>query len=494
MFKNNKMQYVIRTCSSENVQELQNLLNEMAMNGWELYSMNEVETDDGYKFNCIFMSEVKSDSASDNGDIVNISTFKSQMEKMLSPELSPYESCVDIQSKIKLQQQKIASIKKDLEGEAPASISRKKLNDKISAGLKELEELKSSLIKATSPEVMFARLHEEKFTVSLSEELFEYVDSESGSNEESLLAATVKTRLKLTDELGYVIPKIVFKDDETLNPYEFSIKIRGLEVCRGMVYPEHTMFFASSIHLDKKPKDSVYDVDAVTGEKIVWLNRRETKDFWEKGLSGADYIGRVLEHVAVKYVDELLDYSDVEKYVDVVEGVNSFLVENIIPDVISIADLRYILTGLIKEHVSIKNIVYIFEKINDYAIDCSKTDLIKRIRISLGRQICKRNVNADGVIAAFELSENTFEMFLPDDDIEDDDDCIVRIDSEYAEELAEKILKKSKQYGITSPKLFVPLEIRQIFFTMLSNYLNDITVLAREEVGCCCPIEIICEI
>ena len=38
MFKNNKMQYIIRSCSSENVQELQNLLNEMSMNGWELYS------------------------------------------------------------------------------------------------------------------------------------------------------------------------------------------------------------------------------------------------------------------------------------------------------------------------------------------------------------------------------------------------------------------------------------------------------------------------
>lgn len=492
MFKNNKMQYVIKTCSSENVQELQNLLNEMAMNGWELYSMNEVETDDGYKFNCIFMSEVKSDSGFDNGDVINISTFKSQMEKMLSPQLSPYESCVDIQSKIKLQQQKIASIKKDLEGEAPASISRKKLNDKISACLKELDDLKSNLIKATSPEVMFARLHEEKLSVALSAELFEYVDCESSSNEEGLLAATVKTRLKLTDELGYVIPKIVFKDDETLNPYEFSIKIRGLEVCRGMVYPEHTMFFADSIHLDKKPKDSVYDVDIVTGEKVVWLNRKYTKDFWEKGISGADYIGRVLEYAAIKYVDELLDYSDVEKYVDVVEGVNSFLVENIIPDVISLSDLRFILTGLVKERVSIKNIVYIFEKINDYAIDCPKTELIKRIRIALGRQICKKYVNADGVISAFELSEKTLDAFLPD--AEDDDDCIVRIDSDFAEKLAQKIVKKSEQYGISSPKLFVPLELRQLFFTLLSNYFNDITVLSREEVGCSYPIEIICEI
>ena len=104
MFKNNRMQYIIKTCSSENPQELQNLLNEMSMNGWELYSMNEIETDDGFKYNCIFMSELKSAEENENGDIINIASFKSQMEKMLSPELTPYENCIDIQSKIVSQQ------------------------------------------------------------------------------------------------------------------------------------------------------------------------------------------------------------------------------------------------------------------------------------------------------------------------------------------------------------------------------------------------------
>lgn len=486
------MQYIIKTCSSENVQELQNLLNEMSLNGWELYSMNEVETEDGFKFNCIFMSEVKTDDNSPDVDVIDISNFKSQMEKMLSPELSPYESCVDIQSKIKLQQKKIAKIKKELEGEAPASVLRKKLNDKISAGLKELEDLKLSLTKATSPDVMFSRLYEEKFTVNLSEELLDYVDSESETNEETLLAATVKTRLKLTDELGYVVPKIVFKDDETLNPYEFCIKIRGFEVCRGMVYPEHTMFFADEIHFDTKPKDLVYDIDLVSGRKTIWINHKNTKDYWQTGLSGADYIARVIEYAAVKYVDELLDYSDVEKYIDVVENVNSFLVDNIIPDVVSLSDLRYILTGLIRECVSIKNIAYIFEKINDYAAETPKTDLIKRIRLSLGRQICKKYANAEGVISGFELSDKTLDIFVPES--EEDDDCIIRVDSTFAENLAEKIVKKSKQHKINSPIIFVPLELRQLFFSLLSNYLNDIAVLAREEVGCNYQIEIISEL
>lgn len=489
---NKKMQYIIKTCSSENVQELQNLLNEMSMNGWELYSMNEVEADDGFKYNCIFMSEVKNDEAGDNSDIINISTFKSQMEKMLSPQFSPYENCVDIQSKIKNQQVKISKIKKELEGEAPASVGRKKLNDKISAGLKELDDLRSKLSKATSPDVMYSRLHEEKLSINLSEELLGFVDSDCDIQEEALVAATVKSRLKLTDELGYVIPKIIFKDDENLNPYEFSIKVRGLEVVRALVYPNCTMFYAEDLHLDKKLKNSIYDEDIISGKKIVWVENSQTKDFWEKGMSGAEYIAKILEFVSIKYVDDLLDYADVDKYIDVVSENNDFLVENVIPDFISMADLRFILTSLIREKVSVRDITYIFEKINDYAEDCPKSELLKKIRLALGRQICRRHVSSDGVISVFEVSEKTIDAFVPS--FEEDEDFIIKIDGSFAEKLAEKIIKRSKQYGIDSPKVLVPMEFRHLFFTLLSNYLNDITVLTREEIGCNYPIEVITNI
>ncbi len=492
MFKSNKMQYIIRSCSSENVQELQNLLNEMSMNGWELYSMNEVETDDGFKYNCIFMSELKNEREEDNGDIINISSFKSQMEKMLSPKQTPYEDCVDIQLKIKSQQDKISKIKTELEKEAPASVGRKKLNDKISAGLKELDSLKADLARATSPDVMYSRLQEEKLSINLSEELLGYVDNESDIQEEALLSATVHSRLKLTDELGYVIPKIIFKDDETLNPYEFSIKVRGSEAIRALVYPNYSMFFEDEIHLEKKMKNSIYDTDAVSGRKIVWLERSQTKDFWEKGLSGAEYIARVLEFVAVKYVDELLDYADVDKYIDVVSENNSYLVENVIPDFISLSDLRFILTSMIRERVSVKDITHLFERINDFAEDCPKSELLKKLRLSFSRQICRKYLNQDGVIPVFEVSEKTLDAFVPS--FEEDDDFIIKIDGDFAEKLAEKIMKKAKQYDVTSIKLLVPMEFRHLFFTLLSNYINDITVLSREEIGCNYPIELLSSI
>ena len=489
---NKKMQYIIKTCSGDNMQELQNLLNEMSMNGWELYSMNEAETDDGIKFNCIFMSESQQNEENLTSDVINISTFKSQMEKMLSPKLSPYEACLDIQSKIKDQQNKITKIKKELEKEAPASVNRKKLNDKISANLKELDDLKTKLAKTTSPDVMFEKLTEEKLAIYLSEELLEYVENDSEFAQETLLAETVKVRLKLTEELGYIIPKIVFQDDANLNPYEFVIKIRGMDVYRACVYPNYTMYFAEDLHLENKIKNSIYDTDYITGKKIIWIEKSKTKDFWEKGINGAEFLARALEFVAVKYVDELLDYSDLEKYIDVVSRHNEFLVANLIPDFMTLSDLKFILTSMIKERVSIKDINYLFEKMNDYAEQGAKSDLLKKVRLSLARKICSNYANENGVISLIEISDKTLDAFMPG--FEEDEDFIIKIDGEYAEKLADKIAKKAKQLGLEEIKILVPMELRHLFFTLLSNYLNNIVVLTREEIGCNFGIEIVANI
>ena len=115
----------------------------MSMNGWDLYSMHDVGDEDSPQLNCIFMRPAKSENNSDS-DIISISDFKSQMEKMLSPKLTEYEKCLEIQNKIRNQKETINKIKSELDGEAPASVSRKKLNDKISAGLKRTGRFKST--------------------------------------------------------------------------------------------------------------------------------------------------------------------------------------------------------------------------------------------------------------------------------------------------------------------------------------------------------------
>ena len=90
------------------------------------------------------------------------------------------------------------------------------------------------------------------------------------------------------------------------------------------------------------------------------------------------------------------------------------------------------------------------------------------------------------------MSEATLDKFLPS--FEESEDAIIKIDAEFAEKFAAKLDKKVKKLGIENPKLIVPLELRHLIFSLLSNYTNNITVLAREEIGCEVPIEIIAEI
>lgn len=486
MFKNGKLRYVIKAVASDDAQGLQNLLNEMSDAGWDLYSMHEIEVDEGFQFNCIFVTEAKEDNEKSSDDeVLQITNFKTQMEKMLSAQLSPYETCRDIQSKIKEKKNKVSKIKSKLEGEAPASKERKKLNDEMSKGLKELEELKQNLIRVISPDLMFSQIGQEKLSIHLSEEILDFVNPEKGAD---LLSETVKVRQKLTDELGYVLTKIVFQDDDKLTPYEFSINIRGLDVLKSFVYPDYLMFFEEEVQTGKKIKDAIYSEDPITGKKIVWMEKAKTKSFWAEGLTPPEYIARALEFCAIKHVDELLDYNDINMYMDIVTDKNLFLVDNIIPDFISVSELRYLLASLIREEISIKDIVYIFEKINDFSDEATKEDLYDKIRLSLSRYICKKYVNAEGVIQGLELSEKTIDTIFSKTDAET---SIIRIDGIKIEKLAKKILTKAKEYQLEPLIVFAPLEGRHMTYTVLSQFINNIKVLAKEEISSDCAIETI---
>jgi flagellar biosynthesis protein FlhA len=283
----------------------------------------------------------------------------------------------------------------------------------------------------------------------------------------------------------------VFKDDEMLAPYEFSINVRGLSVLNSFVYPEHLMFFQDEINYKGKKKNYFTDIDVITGKKIVWIPEENTKDFWKKGLTPSEYIARGVEFVAIKYIEELLDYEDVNKYVDIVSQKNPYLVENIIPDFISIAELRYILVNLIREQVSIKDIVYIFEKINDFSDEACKEALLDKIRFSLSRYIGSRYADLEGTIQGLEMTEKTMsELF----DNNEDSENIIKVDGTKVEKIALKLLKFQKDNNLDEIILTVPIEIRHMTFVVLSQYINTLAVLAQEEVTNYYNFEVIGEV
>ena len=109
------MQYVIKSVSTDDKQGLEDLLNEMSSLGWDLYTIHEVETENGYDFNCIFARQKQDKDTTDLDDIVSVTSFKSRMEKMLAAPTTPYATCKEIQLKISNQKDRIKRIKDELE-------------------------------------------------------------------------------------------------------------------------------------------------------------------------------------------------------------------------------------------------------------------------------------------------------------------------------------------------------------------------------------------
>ena len=114
---NKKMHYVIKSVPTDDKQALEDLLNQMSEDGWDLYTMHEIETDSSFDFNCIFVREKQEDDSTELDDIVSVTSFKSRMEKMLSAPTSPYDSCKEIQIKIANQKDRIKRIKSELEND-----------------------------------------------------------------------------------------------------------------------------------------------------------------------------------------------------------------------------------------------------------------------------------------------------------------------------------------------------------------------------------------
>ena len=474
---NKKMQYIIKSVPTDDKQALENLLNEMSDLGWDLYTMHEIETDTSFDFNCIFMREKQEEDSTDLDDIVNITSFKYRMEKMLAAPSSPYASCKEIQLKISNQKERIKKIKSQLESENLSPDKKNQLNNQMSDELRQLDTLKQALVNEISPEAMYSTIKEEKFVVNLSEEILEVISMESNDN---LLAETVKIRQNLTEKLGYVIPHIHFHNSDELMQNEFSIKIHDIEVFRSVVFPEHIVYYKDDLKGYKLSEEDYTLTDDITGRKIVWIHKDKVKDFWVRGLTAAEYIGKAIEFVSIKEVSDIMDYNDINKYVEIVIDNNSFLVDNIIPDFITASDLKYLLTCLIREGVSVKNIVYIFEKINDYANEPTKEDLLDKVRLALSKHIVK-DLALDGELKVIEFSDETLEKIYSFFKEEDNDEAIIRIDANDVQQIVNKVAKFAKSKKITKPILVVPLDIRHMVFVILSEFIQNITVLAHEE-------------
>ena len=342
------------------------------------------------------------------------------------------------------------------------------VNQDVQQQLGQLDAVKQNMQDLVNPNKMYERLGVDVLSLQVGAGLLVIADPDQDGQ---LLAKIAALRQRVTDELGYIIPNIRIMDSSAIADNEYLIAIRSNTVATGMVYPGKFMVIADQWEaLGKKVPDNVIvSVDPTYQSQAYWLD--------------GQYINKNDRITAVDSVDVIVTHLQdcVRKYVD---EVMTKTVNDLVPTIISTSDLRKIFVNLIREKVSIKDIIFIFERLCDYARFSKEPDILsERLRAALGRQICLANSNKDKVLYALTLSSE-WEKTLDDSCQRTELGTMFLLNPMQVQELIEttaNTLMKAHQAVGSQPVILCSPRIRLPLYQMLERHIPTIVVISYSE-------------
>ena len=206
-----------------------------------------------------------------------------------------------------------------------------------------------------------------------------------------LLDRVVMIRRQLAVELGVVVPTIRLRDNIQLNPNQYIVKIKGVEMARGDLLLDH--FMAMNPGTVEEEIDGIPTTEPAFGLPALWIadNMRDRAEML--GYTVVDPPSIIATHmteVVRRAAHELLGRQDVQALLDNVKTSNPVVVDEVLPKLLSLGDIQKVLSNLLREGVSIRDMVTILETLADYAPVTRDPDLLTEyVRQALGRAISR---------------------------------------------------------------------------------------------------------
>ena len=358
------------------------------------------------------------------------------------------------------------------------------VNADVQAQLGQLDAVKQNMQDLVNPNKMYERLGVDVLSLQVGSGLLVIADPDQDGQ---LLAKIAALRQRVTDELGYIIPNIRIMDSSAIADNEYLISIRSNTVATGTVYPGKYMVIADQWEaLGKKlPENAIVSVDPTYQSQAYWLDPQ----FIDKrdNITAVDSVDVIVTHLqdcVRKYVDEVMTKTDVLKLMELVKSQDPTLVNDLVPTIISTSDLRKIFVNLIREKVSIKDIIFIFERLCDYARFSKEPDILsERLRAALGRQICLAHCNKEKVLYALTLSSE-WEKTLDDSCQRTELGTMFLLNPMQVQELIESTantLMRAHQAVGTQPVILCSPRIRLPLYQMLERHIPTIVVISYSE-------------
>lgn len=253
------------------------------------------------------------------------------------------------------------------------------------------EEAESSATEKRKPESVTSLLHVDLIGMEFGYALISLVDASQGG---SLLDRVVMIRRQCAMELGIIVPIVRLRDNMHLGTKEYVIKIKGLEVARGEVMPDH--YLALMPEEVDEPINGIQTVEPAFGLPALWIAEKDREKAELKGYTTIDVPSVISTHlmeVIKQHSHELLGRQQVKTLIDNLKQHQPALVEEVVPKLFTIGEVQKVLANLLRERVSIRDIGSILEILGDYGVLTRDTELLTEyVRQKLKRTITKEFV------------------------------------------------------------------------------------------------------
>lgn len=258
----------------------------------------------------------------------------------------------------------------------------KSIEDEVSGEDLEVDEIRK-------PENVIGLLKVDPIELEFGYGIIPLADVNQGGD---LLDRVVMIRRQIALELGVVVPIIRLRDNIQLSPNQYVIKIKGTEVAEGEILFDHYM--AMNPGYVEEEIDGIETVEPSFGLPALWISDAQRERAEALGYTVVDppsIIATQLTEVIKKHLNELLTRQDVQTLINNVKETNPALVDELVPKVLSLGETQKVLANLLKEGVSIRDLVTILETLADYAPTTRDTEMLTEyVRQGLRRAISKK--------------------------------------------------------------------------------------------------------
>jgi flagellar biosynthesis protein FlhA len=354
----------------------------------------------------------------------------------------------------------------------------------VQSQLGELDQVKQNMSDLINPNRMYERLGVDILSIQVGNDLLRIADPEQDGQ---LLGKIAGLRSRLTDELGFIMPNIRIMDSMSIGNNDYLISIRNNPVAQGTVYPDMVMILANLFEAAGVPipQSAVQALDPTYGADAYWVPPQDVPpDLQSNAVDATDTIIAHLQEIVVKYVDDILTKMDVLKLMELVKQQDPTLVQELVPTIMTPNDLRKLFVNLIREKVSIKDVLFIFERLSDYARYSKEPDVLsERLRAALGRQICLAHCDANKTMLAVTLS-NEWERVLDESCQRTELGTMFLLNPIQVQDLIEEVVSTltdvQQNYG-QMPAILCSPRIRLPLYQLLDRHIPLITVISYSE-------------